>query len=78
MSAVISCMPRGESAVFVFMIKIEVFVEFVFLDLFVVHDLEELFKLFDEVFTISRFMKFQGHIIEISNKRLQQKNLQHS
>jgi hypothetical protein len=57
MSRVISC-GRGDCAVFVFMFELEVLVEILFIDNIVVHDLEELFKLFGAVIIFSRFMKF--------------------
>jgi hypothetical protein len=57
MSRVISC-ERRDSAVFVFMFELEVLVEFLFIDIIVVHDLVEFFKLFDEVNILSRFLKF--------------------
>jgi hypothetical protein len=59
-SRVISCGHEGDNAIFIFMIfmtKLEVLVEFLLIDFVIVHDLEELSKLFDEVI-ISRFLEF--------------------
>jgi hypothetical protein len=66
MSREISCGCRGDSAVFVFMIEIEVLLEFLFFDLITVHDLKEFLKLFDEVVIISRFLEFSGQVIKSS------------
>jgi len=56
MSTVISC-GRRDCAVFVFTFEHEVLVETLFIDIIVVHDLEEFFKLFGEVIILSRFLK---------------------
>jgi len=57
MSRVISC-GRRDCAVFVFMFELETLVEILFIDIVVVHDLEEFFKLFGKVIILSRFLKF--------------------
>ena len=56
-SRVISC-GRRDCADFVFMFELEVVVEIFFINIIVVHDLGEFFKLFGEVIIITRFLKF--------------------
>jgi hypothetical protein len=58
-SRVVSCGCRKDSAVFVFMIfmtQIEVLVQFLFIELIVVHDLKEFLKFLDEVVIVSRIL----------------------
>ena len=59
-SRVISC-GCLDSAVFIFMFVLKIIGEVLFIDIIVVHDLEELFKLFGEVIILiilSTFLKF--------------------
>jgi hypothetical protein len=51
MSRVISC-GRRDCAAFVFMFELEVFVEILFIDIIIGHDLEEFFKFFGEIIII--------------------------
>jgi hypothetical protein len=48
------------------MIEIEVHVKVLFIDIVVIHDLEEFFKFFLEVVFISRSLEFHGPIIKSS------------
>jgi hypothetical protein len=49
---------RRDCAVFVFMFELEVHLEVLFIDIIVVHDLEEFSKLFGECIILSRSLKF--------------------
>jgi hypothetical protein len=70
-SRVISC-GREDCAVFVFMFELEVLVEILFIDVIVVHDLEEFFKLFGEVIILSsRSLELFGEVIILSSRSLE-------
>jgi hypothetical protein len=49
---------RRDRAVFVFMFEIQVLLDFLFINIILVHDLEEFLKLFDEVVILSRYLEF--------------------
>ena len=62
MGRIICCRCWGDSAVFVFVTEIAILLEFLFINLIVVHDLQDLLKLFHEVFIVRRFLAFQEEL----------------